>query len=154
MSSLEGAPSASESEMCTNEGIFKPKKKPKIIRVLTVFAYVLSVSMAAILLSVYYIFVWKADASPSNRYNEVQQVENPCGPRAYKFMDHPGLTFEESGPTLKNLSSVATESSANDTVNSRGKREIKTGKLFRNCCLLVRGKRDKLISNGFPLFCI
>lgn len=36
----------------------QPKPKPKIIRVLTVMAYMLSVSMAAILLSIYYIFVW------------------------------------------------------------------------------------------------
>ncbi|KAL1501122.1 hypothetical protein ABEB36_006507 [Hypothenemus hampei] len=36
----------------------QPKKNPKAIRVLTVLAYVLSVSMAAILLSIYYIFMW------------------------------------------------------------------------------------------------
>lgn len=35
------------------------KPKPKLIRVLTVLAYILSVSMAAILLSIYYIFMWQ-----------------------------------------------------------------------------------------------
>ncbi|CAH0550535.1 unnamed protein product [Brassicogethes aeneus] len=40
--------------------IFQPKQEtPKIIRVLTVIAYALSVSMAAILLSIYYIFIWQ-----------------------------------------------------------------------------------------------
>lgn len=39
---------------------YEPKEKPKLIRVLTVLAYILSVSMAAILLSVYYVFVWDA----------------------------------------------------------------------------------------------
>lgn len=34
------------------------KPKHKLIRVLTVLAYILSVSMAAILLSIYYIFMW------------------------------------------------------------------------------------------------
>nr|CAI5856069.1 unnamed protein product [Callosobruchus analis] len=41
------------------EAMFEPKPTPKIIRVLTVMAYVLSVSMAAILLSIYYIFMWE-----------------------------------------------------------------------------------------------
>lgn len=39
-------------------GIGKTKKKSKTIRVLTVLAYILSVSLAAILLSIYYVFVW------------------------------------------------------------------------------------------------
>lgn len=39
--------------------VFQPKQKPKAIRVLTVMAYILSVSMAAILLSIYYIFMWE-----------------------------------------------------------------------------------------------
>lgn len=37
----------------------KPKTPSKAIRLLTVIAYVLSVSMAAIFLSIYYIFIWK-----------------------------------------------------------------------------------------------
>lgn len=37
------------------------KAQPKLIRVLTVLAYILSVSMAAILLSIYYIFIWKGN---------------------------------------------------------------------------------------------
>lgn len=41
----------------------QPKPQPKIIRVLTVMAYMLSVSMAAILLSIYYIFVWNGGGS-------------------------------------------------------------------------------------------
>ncbi|XP_030762531.1 uncharacterized protein LOC115887283 isoform X2 [Sitophilus oryzae] len=49
--------------MSSEENISKsqdaPKDKPKAIRVLTVMAYVLSVSMAAILLSIYYIFMWQ-----------------------------------------------------------------------------------------------
>ncbi|CAH1977501.1 unnamed protein product [Acanthoscelides obtectus] len=41
------------------EAMFEPKPTPKIIRVLTVMAYVFSVSMAAIFLSIYYIFMWE-----------------------------------------------------------------------------------------------
>lgn len=37
---------------------FEPKPPSKLVRVLTVIAYVLSVSMAAILLSLYYVLMW------------------------------------------------------------------------------------------------
>lgn len=48
-----------ESPLDNVKDVFEPKQAPKIIRVLTVLAYVLSVSMAAILLSIYYIFIWQ-----------------------------------------------------------------------------------------------
>lgn len=38
--------------------LYEPKHKQKLVRVLTVIAYVIFVSMAAILLSLYYTFVW------------------------------------------------------------------------------------------------
>lgn len=38
--------------------LYEPKHKQKVVRVLTVVAYVIFVSMAAILLSLYYTFVW------------------------------------------------------------------------------------------------
>ncbi|KAK9875524.1 hypothetical protein WA026_007913 [Henosepilachna vigintioctopunctata] len=37
----------------------RPKTTSKAIRLLTVIAYGLSVSLAAIFLSIYYIFIWK-----------------------------------------------------------------------------------------------
>ena len=37
---------------------YEPKQNKKIIRLLTVIAYVISVSMAAIILSLYYVFLW------------------------------------------------------------------------------------------------
>lgn len=39
------------------------EKNTKIIRILTVIAYVCSVSMAAVMLSLYYVFIW--DPTPS-----------------------------------------------------------------------------------------
>lgn len=49
------------TESSISDDLFEPKKTPKAVRVLTVLAYVLSVSMAAILLSLYYLFMWKAN---------------------------------------------------------------------------------------------
>ena len=37
---------------------YEPKQNKKIVRLLTVIAYVISVSMAAIILSLYYVFLW------------------------------------------------------------------------------------------------
>ncbi|KPI92265.1 hypothetical protein RR46_13486 [Papilio xuthus] len=44
--------------------MYRPKNVSTVVRVLTVTAYLLSVSMAAILLSVYYVFVWKSPELP------------------------------------------------------------------------------------------
>lgn len=47
--------------------MYEPKQNKKLVRVLTVIVYVFSVSLAAIILSLYYVFFW----TPKN--NEVQQ---------------------------------------------------------------------------------
>lgn len=44
--------------------LYKQKPASKVVRVLTVLAYLLSVSLAAILLSVYYVCVWKSPQLP------------------------------------------------------------------------------------------
>ncbi|XP_030762530.1 putative transmembrane protein INAFM2 isoform X1 [Sitophilus oryzae] len=41
--------------------LYEPKHKKKAVRVLTVVAYVFFVSLAAIMLSLYYIFLWNGD---------------------------------------------------------------------------------------------
>ncbi|KAK7076902.1 hypothetical protein SK128_019417 [Halocaridina rubra] len=46
------------------ESKYEPKQNKKIVRLLTVIAYVISVSMAAIILSLYYVFLW----DPSQKY--------------------------------------------------------------------------------------
>lgn len=38
--------------------LYEPKHKKKLVRVLTVVAYVFFVSLAAIMLSLYYVFLW------------------------------------------------------------------------------------------------
>ncbi|XP_060535600.1 uncharacterized protein LOC132707691 isoform X1 [Cylas formicarius] len=44
--------------------LYEPKHKKKLVRVLTVVAYVFFVSLAAIMLSLYYMFLWHGDAKP------------------------------------------------------------------------------------------
>lgn len=45
--------------------LYETKAVSKVVRVLTVLAYLLSVSLAAILLSVYYVCVWKSPELPA-----------------------------------------------------------------------------------------
>ncbi|XP_069673097.1 uncharacterized protein [Periplaneta americana] len=42
----------------SKDKMYEPKHTKKLIRVLTVVAYIFSVSLAAIMLSVYYVFLW------------------------------------------------------------------------------------------------
>jgi hypothetical protein len=42
----------------SKDKMYEPKHTKKLVRVLTVVAYVFSVSIAAIMLSVYYVFLW------------------------------------------------------------------------------------------------
>lgn len=60
--------SAAEEGMPTppsaTRDIYKQKPASKLVRVLTVLAYLLSVSLAAILLSVYYVCVWRSPELP------------------------------------------------------------------------------------------
>nr|CAI5858623.1 unnamed protein product [Callosobruchus analis] len=48
--------------------LYEPKQKEKLVRVLTVIAYVFFVSMAAIMLSLYYVFLWSGDQKITTRY--------------------------------------------------------------------------------------
>lgn len=56
--------SAAEEMGAPVRDIYEQKAVSKVVRVLTVLAYLLSVSLAAILLSVYYICVWKSPELP------------------------------------------------------------------------------------------
>ncbi|GBP24321.1 hypothetical protein EVAR_9419_1 [Eumeta japonica] len=61
----------------------------KAVRVLTVVAYLLSVSLAAILLSVYYVCVWSPSVLPPLA-NHTDEVGHPLAQRA--ALDHTSLT--------------------------------------------------------------
>ena len=41
------------------EKLYEPKPNKKIVRIFTVILYMFSVSLGAILLSLYYIFIWR-----------------------------------------------------------------------------------------------
>ncbi|KAJ9596271.1 hypothetical protein L9F63_027108, partial [Diploptera punctata] len=48
----------------SKDKMYEPKHSKKLVRVLTVVAYIFSVSLAAIMLSVYYVFLWNPKDVP------------------------------------------------------------------------------------------
>ncbi|PSN35522.1 hypothetical protein C0J52_23802 [Blattella germanica] len=48
----------------SKDKMYEPKHTKKLVRVLTVVAYIFSVSLAAIMLSVYYVFLWNPKDIP------------------------------------------------------------------------------------------
>lgn len=67
----------------TSKELSEAKIVSKCVRILTVMAYILSVSMAAILLSLYYVFLW--DPAPSS------PPEEPEPPNALRAPDYNAL---------------------------------------------------------------
>ncbi|CAN8009561.1 unnamed protein product [Ixodes pacificus] len=62
----------------TKSKIYETKRHKKIVRLMTVMAYVLSVSLAAMVLSLYYLFLWKHDMqSEPLPTSTVRGVERP-----------------------------------------------------------------------------
>jgi hypothetical protein len=60
----------------SSEKLYEQKTNQRTVRVLTVIAYVLTVSMAAIILSAYYVFLWK----PNDASAQGSSASNPkCG---------------------------------------------------------------------------
>nr|CAD7434495.1 unnamed protein product [Timema monikensis] len=74
------APSGAKyAEDAAKDKLYEPKKARKIIRVLTVVAYVFSVSLAAIMLSLYYVFLWDPKMPTTGRQVAGHDPEpQPC----------------------------------------------------------------------------
>lgn len=66
--------------------MYEPKQNKKLIRVLTVIVYVFSVSLAAIILSLYYMVFWqpqpKNNTQPVLYKNTTELQESEC---TYKY---------------------------------------------------------------------
>lgn len=73
--------SVSEEGGAPVRDFYQQKAASKLVRVLTVLAYLLSVSLAAILLSVYYVCVWKAPELPPLKDTEMSARRAGPGPR-------------------------------------------------------------------------
>lgn len=84
------------------EKLYESKKNQRTVRVLTVFAYILTVSMAAIILSAYYVFLWRPASSTYN----IQQ--NPRSVQCEKIVI-PEITAESIAIRLNNDTDLTLE---------------------------------------------
>ncbi|XP_046491258.1 uncharacterized protein [Neodiprion pinetum] len=81
----------------SKDKLYEPKHRQKLVRVLTVVAYVISVSLAAIILSLYYMFIWKPEDRPLNATSSRAGCPNytsspPPGAGPVPTTRHPGST--------------------------------------------------------------
>ncbi|XP_076365778.1 uncharacterized protein LOC143254490 [Tachypleus tridentatus] len=60
----------------TRAKLYETKKNKKIVRLMTVMAYVFSVSLAAIVLSLYYVFLWDPAMQGDERPVLEQRISN------------------------------------------------------------------------------
>jgi hypothetical protein len=58
--------------------LYEPKHKKKLVRVLTVIAYVFFVSLAAIMLSLYYVFLWNGGQRNLPKYPVQHESQVKC----------------------------------------------------------------------------
>jgi hypothetical protein len=94
-SETQQIPSDLQYSSPTKDKVYEPKKKRKAIRVLTVVAYVLSVSLAAIMLSLYYVFLWDPKIPTGMREGAPMALVDP-GPQQNVSCSHLGNACRES----------------------------------------------------------
>lgn len=96
----EGAPTPPSA----TRDIYKQKPASKLVRVLTVLAYLLSVSLAAILLSVYYVCVWRSPELPRDNSTASQHDNGTTYQRLISdHKQHSGLAPPSTATTYGKL---------------------------------------------------
>lgn len=96
----------------SKDRLYEPKHKKKLVRVLTVVAYVFFVSLAAIMLSLYYVFLWNGnqkDVSKSRQSYEAQHSNGLCSnggnffPQQSNFVYAYNCLYTSLNTTFNNL---------------------------------------------------
>ncbi|XP_045482054.1 uncharacterized protein LOC123686112 [Harmonia axyridis] len=128
--------------------LYESKHKKKLVRVLTVIAYVFFVSLAAIMLSLYYIFIWNCDQKPTTQ--PYAKAYSRCENIHYPGYQHPHFnneilelraskTTSESILKMDEADSAWSESNFNSVAeNGLEKSSPLIRKLFRNKFLYNR----------------
>jgi hypothetical protein len=93
-SETQQMPNDMQYSSATKDKLYEPRKTRKVIRVLTVMAYVLSVSLAAIMLSLYYVFLWDPKIPNVRREGAPMALMDP-GPQQNISCFHLGNAFKQ-----------------------------------------------------------
>ncbi|KAK5647623.1 hypothetical protein RI129_002515 [Pyrocoelia pectoralis] len=116
----------------------RKKQQSKLIRVLTVVAYILSVSLVAIILSVYYIFMWEGKPSQSQQgylrtgsfgenENNGKTVPKSLETNVFNGIDSASLIIDTVGEIQTDNSTIKSDnvtSSYSDTMETTRKENI------------------------------
>lgn len=95
------------------DALYERKRDKKTVRVLTVIIYVFSVSLAAIMLSLYYVFFWEPkDAQYAQRkVSHTVEPQTSTTPMPTCFMPHTGRSHNQRASTnLAHLSHYSSNS--------------------------------------------
>lgn len=78
------------------DALYERKHDKKTVRVLTVIIYVFCVSLAAIMLSLYYVFFWEPKDAPYAQRKVLHTVEKQTSttPMPTCFMPHTGRSLD------------------------------------------------------------
>ncbi|KOB75444.1 Uncharacterized protein OBRU01_07885 [Operophtera brumata] len=87
------------------DALYERKRDKKTVRVLTVIIYVFCVSLAAIMLSLYYVFFWEPKDAPYAQRKVLHTVERHTGttPMPTCFMPHTGRSADRHAYLLTTL---------------------------------------------------
>lgn len=109
--STTGKPEIKLAGTESKDKMYEPKHKKRLVRVLTVIAYVFSVSLAAITLSLFYIFIYNPDrpaGKMSTRgphlYNNTSYMLRPddgtLGWHSQSYINHAQLSVKNSSQQI------------------------------------------------------
>ncbi|CAG9860458.1 unnamed protein product [Phyllotreta striolata] len=134
MAQEDGAQESSHSQESKNskDAFFDSKPKPKIIRILTVLAYILSVSMAAIILSVYYIFMWHGEPHLGARRNVILNYNNYSVEERFIGLKYLGDLENQSHLILHNYDDIR-NANATETKLPKNGSEENEGQILCSC---------------------
>ncbi|XP_052756610.1 uncharacterized protein LOC113519770 isoform X1 [Galleria mellonella] len=109
------------------DALYERKRDKKSVRVLTVIIYVFCVSLAAIMLSLYYVFFWEPkDAQYAQRkVSHTVEKQTSTTPMPTCFMPHTGgsnitvnnLITEPTPTNISEESTTATNTGPNETIS-------------------------------------
>lgn len=126
-SETQQIPNDMQHSSATKDKLYERKRKGKFIRVLIVMAYVLSVSLAAIMLSLYYVFLWDPKIPTVGREGAPMALMDP-GPQRNISCFNLGVPMkaEYSAPHSQPFATAPASSTRQPPTNSTLDRPVDT----------------------------
>jgi len=162
MNGLSSAPTFSSRGLSTAEvdvdKLYEPKENKKIVRIFTVILYMFSVSLGAILLSLYYVFIWKnPHTSALDRADNLTDTEfgsgeilldvSSPGPQAL-MMEPNGFNINQEDGQVFPATAFPKKSRGVPPVMDKTRQKRNTRKLQGEGWRLTKGRHKKILKNS------